>query len=156
MMTAPQNQIVQSYNQTAALPKGEGKPRVLLVDDNHSSRFLVTAQLEILGYDHDIAANGFEALEMFYNGSYAIVLMDLQMPKLDGLETTKRMRMIERTRGLPQTPIIAVTGRDSDTDRRLCAEGGMQDYLLKPYSMESLNTLLKKHIKNDSKAGNTH
>jgi CheY-like chemotaxis protein len=156
MITAPQNQIVQSYNDTAALPKGSDKPRVLLVDDNHSSRFLVTAQLEILGYEHDMAANGFEALELFYNGAYDMVMMDLQMPKLDGLETTKRMRMIERTRNLRRTPIVAVTGRDSDLDRQRCAEGGMQDYLLKPYSMEDLNALLEKHIQSEKEDGLAH
>ena len=121
------------------------RPKVLIVEDDQSTRFLVSAQLEMIGYDADVAANAPQALEKFSEKKYSIILMDIKMVGDDGIETTKQMRLIERDHRSKPTPIIAVTGRVGIKDRERCLNIGMDDVLTKPYTIGDLTTLISKH-----------
>lgn len=104
--------------------------KILLVDDNPLSQQLTILQLEMLGYKASIAHNGHEALKLLSQGNYTVVFMDVQMPGIDGLETTRRIR-----RELPRSQqpwVVAMTASDLPGDREKCIQAGMDDYLAKP------------------------
>lgn len=127
--------------------------RLLLVDDNATNRAVARALLEGLGFGVDEAANGIEALEALERGSYALIFMDVQMPEMDGLEATQRIRAMKGpAAGLP---IVAMTARAMTGDRETCLQAGMDDYLPKPLSMAVLAEVLAKwlSIGRDSEEG---
>jgi CheY-like chemotaxis protein len=111
---------------------------VLIAEDNAVNRFLATAQLKKLGYASDSVANGLEVLEAFGRIPYDIILMDCQMPELDGYETTRQLR----SRGGHQPLIIAMTANAMQGDRELCLAAGMNSYLSKPMRIASLKAAL--------------
>ena len=108
---------------------GGAQRRILLVEDNAINQKVVTALLRKRGYSVDIAPHGQRALEMLEFHTYALVLMDVQMPVLDGLETTRRIRADHRFK---QLPIVAMTAHAMNGDRERCLQTGMNDYLAKP------------------------
>ncbi len=115
---------------------GEALGRVLLVEDNAINQKLALLMLEKLGYSADLAANGLEALAATARLNYDVVLMDMQMPELDGLSATRRIRA-----ELPperQPYIIALTANALPGDREACLEAGMNDYLSKPLQVKDL------------------
>ncbi|MDG4583210.1 MAG: response regulator, partial [Candidatus Competibacter sp.] len=103
--------------------------RVLLVEDNATTQQLGEAMLRQRGLTVDIAGNGLEAIAVLQRQPYAIVLMDVQMPELDGFEATRRIRAWEAAEGRTRTPIIALTAHALPTDRDKCLAAGMDDYL---------------------------
>jgi signal transduction histidine kinase/CheY-like chemotaxis protein len=123
-----------------------GKQRVLVAEDNSVNLAIATEMLEILGYDVDTATDGAEALTAAFKHTYDMILMDCQMPKLDGFDATRRIRTAERERGLGKTPIVALTGNAMQGDREACLEAGMDDYLSKPFSMPQLAALCEKWL----------
>jgi two-component system, sensor histidine kinase len=108
--------------------------KVLVVDDNSFNRILTTTMLKNYEMDIDEAANGKEAVEMVRKNKYAVVLMDVQMPEMDGLEATG----IIRTDIDPHIPIIALTANAFKSDIEKCIEAGMNDFLSKPFREEQL------------------
>lgn len=110
---------------------------MLLVEDNYTNRQLAILQLKKLGYSADIAIDGENALDMMKNRKYDLILMDCQMPVLDGYEAT----MILRKGNTPNTttPVIALTANAMSGDMDKCLNYGMNDYLAKPFSLENLN-----------------
>lgn len=124
------------------------KRRVLLVEDNETNRFVATDMLKVLGCEVDIANDGYEALEAVAHQKYAVIFMDNQMPKMDGLEATRRIRAQTSLNTL--TPIIAVTANAMQGDAERCLEAGMNDYLAKPFSLKQLQTLLLKYVNLDN------
>jgi CheY-like chemotaxis protein len=96
--------------------------------------------LRKLGYMADVANNGREALEAVAEGNYDLVLMDIQMPELDGFEATRAIRRAERN-GARQ-PIIAMTANAMKGDREKCIDAGMDDYLSKPVNPQKLKEML--------------
>ncbi len=121
--------------------------RILIVEDHPDNVLVAATLLEELGYNYDVAVNGFEALEKFSSRSYAMIFMDVQMPEIDGLETTRRIRAMERERHTKQVPIVAITGHASAKDRENCLQAGMQDYLSKPFRMEDLRRMLHQYVR---------
>ncbi len=109
--------------------------QVLLVEDNLINQRLVTALLERVGYQVRIAANGEEALQLLDEHEFDLVLMDMQMPVMDGLEATRRLREREAAHGARRVPVIAMTANARQEDRELCLAAGMDDYLAKPISI---------------------
>jgi len=115
--------------------------RVLLAEDNESNLIVACAQLERMGVDVVTASNGQQALDLLATEAVDLVLMDCQMPILDGFEVTAALR--EREAGSGQRlPVIALTANAMKGDRERCVAAGMDDYLAKPYTGESLFALL--------------
>jgi CheY-like chemotaxis protein len=122
-------------------PAGEAPVslRILVAEDNAVNQQLMLALLGKLGYRADVASNGLEALAALERGRYDVILMDVQMPELDGLEATRRIH----ARWGPERPrIIAVTAGAMDEEREQCLAAGMDDYLSKPIHSEELASAL--------------
>lgn len=121
--------------------------RLLLVEDNPVNLAVARKLLEVLGYDSDIAGNGEQALEKMATGAYGLVLMDCQMPVLDGYTASRRWRDIESGRpGTARLPIVAMTANAMSGDRQRCLDAGMDDYLSKPVSREQLDACLRRWL----------
>lgn len=139
-------QMMLSGGKQAKKERGEGsKPSivaqdntVLLVEDYSPNILVASAMLEQFGYHCDIAHNGMEAIVKFQQRKYSLVLMDIQMPGLDGVETVHRLRALERGKGQAPTPIIAVTAFAMAGDKEKFLQAGMDDYLTKPFLPEEL------------------
>jgi signal transduction histidine kinase/ActR/RegA family two-component response regulator len=117
------------------------RPRVLVVEDNVVNQRVARALLGAIGYDSDVAADGREAIEAVRRIAYAVVLMDMQMPGMDGLEATRQIRAQETD---TRVPIIALTASVLDEDRTNCARAGMDDFLPKPIRREALQAILER------------
>lgn len=120
-----------------------GRGPVLVVEDNPINQKVVTAVLRKRGYAVDVAVNGQEALDALARQTYALILMDVQMPVLDGLETTRRIRRNPQFRDLP---IVAMTAHAMNGDRERCLEAGMNAYLAKPVDHTHLLALVERYI----------
>ncbi len=118
--------------------------RVLLAEDNPINQIVAARFLERLGCVVDIAADGRQVMERWRPGQYDVVLMDCQMPHMDGLEATRAIR--SRESAASRTPIVALTANAMPEDRRRCLEAGMDDYLAKPISLLDLQDALARAI----------
>ncbi len=130
------------------LPLAQTLPlRILLVEDIAVNQKIATQMLQRLGYRADVANNGLEALEALQRQIYDVIFMDVQMPEMDGLETTQRIRQDSRLSLQPW--IIAMTAHARAEDRQACLQVGMDDYVSKPVSLETLRQVLEqsKHAK---------
>jgi CheY-like chemotaxis protein len=129
---------------------GKSMPeRILIVDDDAVTRDLAARQAMRLGFDTETATDGGEAVHMFEvsgENTFALVLMDVQMPGMDGLEATRKMRAIEQTAARLRTPIIAIT---ANPDRKQCQDSDMDDFLFKPVLLPDLKMMLEKWISKD-------
>jgi CheY-like chemotaxis protein len=110
--------------------------RILLVEDNIVNQRVALRLLEKMGYRADMASNGVDALEMLRRYAYDVVLMDVQMPDMDGIEATQHIR--EQWERAEQPYIIAMTAHAMEGDRQLCLAAGMDDYIGKPVRLEEL------------------
>ncbi|MDD5210407.1 MAG: response regulator [Elusimicrobiales bacterium] len=110
--------------------------RVLLAEHNAADRKAALEKLGKIGYEADVAANGLEVLEALKSGPYDLVLMDCQMPEMDGFQATAEIRKLEENQR--RTPIIAMTANAMEGDRERCAAAGMDDYISKPVRTEKL------------------
>ncbi|MCC7176403.1 MAG: response regulator [Bryobacterales bacterium] len=117
--------------------------RILVVEDNFTNQKVVAGMLGKRGYHILVASHGLEAIEALKRDPCDLVLMDVQMPVLDGLETTRQIRQDGRWPGLP---IIGLTAHAMAGDRERCLEAGMDDYLSKPVTMQSLLAAVRKHL----------
>jgi two-component system, sensor histidine kinase and response regulator len=116
---------------------------VLLVEDNKLLQLLTKRQLQKIGFSPDVVEDGRSAVEAVQTRKYKIVLMDLQLPQLDGYQATRRIREIEKTSGR-RTPIVATTASAGPDDVQNCLRVGMDDVLSKPLTTEALATALSK------------
>jgi signal transduction histidine kinase/CheY-like chemotaxis protein len=114
------------------------KISILLVEDNPINQRLASMLLERRGCKVTIAEDGKQAVKISTNQGFAAILMDMQMPVMDGLEATQKIRAIERSEGKTATPIIAMTANAMQGDRERCIEAGMDDYISKPIKAEQL------------------
>jgi two-component system sensor histidine kinase/response regulator len=121
-------------------------PRILLVEDNPVNREVAAGMLESLGCAIDTAEHGWLALEAMTNATYDAVLMDCQMPVMDGLTATGEIRRREQTSGAARVPIIALTANAMEGDRERCLGAGMDDFLSKPFTQQQLATLLRRWL----------
>jgi signal transduction histidine kinase/DNA-binding response OmpR family regulator len=117
---------------------------VLLVEDNPVNQAVALGMLEEIGCDTVVAINGHDAIEHIAKGKFDVVLMDCEMPVMDGFETTAAIR--SQRNSASYVPIIALTANAIDGDRERCLASGMQDYLSKPISVENLRGTLKKWL----------
>jgi CheY-like chemotaxis protein len=128
--------MVEAAPQLAA----ETHERILLVEDYAPNVLVATAFLEDFGYVCDVASNGMEAVEKVISGAYLVVLMDVQMHGMNGLEATRMIRQHERENHLPPIPIIGMTAHALYGDKERCIESGMDDYIPKPFDPAQLKS----------------
>ena len=117
------------------------KSKILLVDDNPIMRELGKECLLLNDYKVTLASNGQEALEKISKNKYDLILLDIQMPILDGFETIKRLNQLKE-----RPPIIALTAKSSRTDISECFQAGFDDVLTKPYNFAEYSEIIKKHL----------
>lgn len=115
--------------------------RILVVEDNLSNQMVAVAYLKRLGYQADVAVNGQEALDKLSVHDYPVILMDCQMPVMDGFEATIELRRREGTDR--RTVVIALTANAMKRDREACERAGMDDFISKPMKMVTLNERLE-------------
>jgi signal transduction histidine kinase/DNA-binding NarL/FixJ family response regulator/HPt (histidine-containing phosphotransfer) domain-containing protein len=123
--------------------------RVLLVEDNRMNQELMTRMLQLFGLEVSVAGNGREAVEAWRARLFDLILMDCQMPEMDGYEATRRIREGEGrdVRGCRRTPIVAVTANAMADDRDLSLQAGMDDHLAKPFRIAQLEAVLGRWLK---------
>jgi CheY-like chemotaxis protein len=117
---------------------------MLIVEDNEINQMLIAAYLDQFGLTHDVAVNGQIAVEMVQQGKFDVVLMDIMMPVMDGLEATKHIRALPDPQS--KVPIIALTANAMKGDRETYLAAGMDGYVSKPISAADLFTALSEHI----------
>jgi PAS domain S-box-containing protein len=127
------------------------RARILLAEDNITNQRVALGILKRLGLSADAVANGLEAITALETLPYDLVLMDVQMPELDGLEATQRIRNPDSSVPNHQIPIIAMTANALQGDREICLKAGMNDYVSKPVSPQALATALDKWLPPDTK-----
>jgi two-component system sensor histidine kinase EvgS len=147
----PSMSLVQStLPATRPTPSREQAERegslVLLAEDHPVNRTVLIQQLDIIGFQADTAADGQEALEKFDSGRYALVLTDLNMPRLDGYELARAVRRHERQAGASRTPIIALTANVMQGEPEKCREAGMDDFAAKPTTIPFLGARLRRWL----------
>jgi CheY-like chemotaxis protein len=119
-------------------------PCILLAEDNESNRKVTMKMLERLGYKADAVLNGREAIQAIEHQQYDLVLMDIVMPKMSGIDATKEIR--RRFPASRQPKIIALTAYVIPNSREICLESGMDDYLGKPVQMNELKSMICSHL----------
>jgi PAS domain S-box-containing protein len=126
--------------------------RILLAEDEPVNREVMTFLLEDAGLTVDVAVNGQEALEMARDGGYSLILMDIQMPVMNGLDTT---RAIRRLPGLSTLPVLALTANAFDEDRERCLDAGMNDHISKPVEPDLLCSTVLRWLRQDLQRRNS-
>ena len=128
--------------------------RVLVVDDNEVNRFVVVEHLEQRGYVTDQAVDGQAAFEKFKSNEYACLLMDCQMPVMDGYAATRAIRGLEQELGRDRTPIIALTAHALAGERERVIDAGMDDFLSKPFRPSTLDGILRRYSERNASERN--
>jgi PAS domain S-box-containing protein len=121
---------------------------ILLVEDSEMNKKLASVYLNKMGYQVEVASNGKEAVEMVSQKHFDLILMDIQMPVMNGIDATKIIRGSEDPNINNKVPIIALTANAMTQDRKLCMDTGMNDYLSKPFKPEDLQSILEKYLGN--------
>lgn len=131
-------------------PKREGIPRLLIAEDDPIIRKILGTLLQRSNYALDFAENGQKAVEMWERGEYDLILMDIQMPRLNGFEATAAIREQERSRG-GRIPIIAITAHDFDEES--CLAAGMDYYIAKPLDFQQTRQVIGEILKQKAGGG---
>jgi CheY-like chemotaxis protein len=123
---------------------------ILLAEDNPVNQKVALRVLKHLGYQADVVNNGREAIEAIATKSYDLILMDIQMPEMNGLEATEYIRDREKISQRPPIAIVAITANASHDDQFTCSDAGMNDYISKPIQIDKLKDILQRYeaIKN--------
>ena len=116
--------------------------KLLLVEDNLLNQKLICLTLGKYGFNIDLAENGAKALSMIKDNHYDLILMDIMMPVMDGLETTRIIRESEKNSD-KHTPIIGLAANTLDSDRQRCIANGMDEYLVKPFDVSEFLRILE-------------
>jgi len=128
-------------------PPDKGSAALLLVEDNKTNRVVADSILKKLGYSTDVAINGYECINAMKKKDYNLVLMDCQMPEMDGFQTTREIRSGNSGVINPDTLIIALTAHAMAGDRERCIMAGMNDYIAKPIKIREVEKLLNRWLK---------
>ena len=123
--------------------------KVLAVDDHPANRLLLRRQLDHLGLDCELAEDGETALELWRDGGFDLVITDCSMPVMDGYALTAAIRALEREQRLPRCPVLGCTAHVQEAERRRALEVGMDECLMKPFSLDGLSAALHRHLRAD-------
>ena len=137
----------QQTENNVALERNAEERRVLLVEDYEGNIVVIGYLLDDLGLSYDIARTGKQALDLWQARSYDVVLMDVQMPEMDGFTATREIRRLEQENGLPRTPVIGMTAHALVGDKDKCIEVGMDTYLPKPIVEEHFRQEILSHLR---------
>lgn len=142
-----QEEAYREESKTSELKLDQNKSahRILIVEDYAPNLLVAGTFVESFGYEYDAVTNGSGAIDKVKNYSYAVVLMDVQMPGINGFDTTHRIREWEKQENQPRVPIIGMTAHALAGDRERCLSVGMDDYISKPFAPEKLESLLKEY-----------
>jgi CheY-like chemotaxis protein len=124
-----------------------------LAEDNLVNRRIAQAFLEKIGFSVDTVANGREAVDAAATGLYALALMDVQMPEMDGLSATETIRRLESQAGRRRLPIVAMTANAMNGDRERCLAAGMDDYMSKPVNEEQVQQMVRQWLAKSQTVG---
>jgi CheY-like chemotaxis protein len=138
---------VNSLSEAVSTSTAGSRGRILIVEDNRINQLVALGQLKTLGYDAKVASNGLSALEALKSVHFDAVLMDCQMPEMDGYETTAEIRLRESG----HTWIIAMTANAMSGDREKCLAAGMDDYVSKPTRINELGVALERALSQSEK-----
>ncbi len=138
--------LVTRYTLEEQKPLMTNQPKILVAEDNAVNQTVLRQQLEFLGYRADIVSNGRLAIEALRRQTYALVLMDCQMPEMDGFEATEAIRKSDNI-VVRKIPIIAVTANAMQGEREKCLAAGMDEYLAKPFKKEELRIAVESFLK---------
>src|SRR2546427_5644837 len=141
---AEENILVTRHSLSEKRPPLRG--RILLAEDNPVNQEVILAMVESLGCVVEIAADGVETLEKLSKGGYDLVLMDCQMPRMDGYEATTEIRRREDAADGRHVPIVALTANAMEGDRERCLTAGMDDYLSKPLGRDALRAVMERWL----------
>lgn len=141
----PQDQ--DDAGQQPAPQQAGAKPTVLLVEDNHINQVVALEFLALMGVQSRLAKNGLEAVSLCLEAAPDLVLMDIQMPGMDGLECARRLRELQREGQLPAFPILALTAHALEADVLASMDAGMDEHLTKPLDFVALRTRLHRWLK---------
>jgi len=119
-------------------------PETLMVDDDVINRVVATGMAQCLGHDVEMARDGLQAIDRCLRAPPSVILMDIEMPRMNGLEATRHIRALQRRGALPPCRILATTSVDSGELRRACVAAGMDGYLMKPLCMSPLQSELRR------------
>jgi CheY-like chemotaxis protein len=119
---------------------------ILLVEDYEPNIMVATNLLENFSYPYELARNGQEAVDKFEVGKYSLILLDVQMPIMDGYLATRNIRSFEQAHGSSRVPIVAMTAHALKGDREKCIEAGMDDYIPKPFNPHQLQAIIIKWL----------
>ena len=142
LVAAPSKRDVQSL----AAVRTSRQARILLAEDNVTNQVVAGAMLKKLGYRTHLVANGVEVLQALSEADYDLILMDCEMPEIDGYEATRHIRDGRAGTHNPQIPIVAITANAMTGDREKCLLAGMSDYLAKPIEWRQLADILEKWL----------
>jgi len=133
----------ESQQPSCSSESGSTPPsRVLLVEDNAVNQLVASEMLAHFGCSTEVANNGSEAVEFIKTNLYDLVLMDCQMPVMDGYEATAAIRKWEREMGRDETPIVALTANALSGEKEKCLQAGMNKFMTKPFTMDSFAEIL--------------
>lgn len=142
--------VDEKLQQEEKAVKAEQKPIegvALLVEDNPVNQVVAKKMLEKIGMEYEVANNGNEAVERLKQPhEFKLVLMDCQMPVMDGYEATRKLREYEEENGLGRLPVIAMTANAMEGDREKCISAGMDDYIAKPVKQQALIDTVSRHV----------
>jgi PAS domain S-box-containing protein len=151
-MDAAPRQSAETESPAAHPLSADGLWRILLVEDNRVNQKLLARMLRTRNCDAVLAENGQEAVDKYKPGAYDLILMDCQMPVLDGYSATEAIRNLENSLHSDRTPIVALTASAMVGDREHCLKAGMDDYLSKPIHREELDQVLEKWLHSNARA----
>ena len=136
-MISPSSHYPEEEVRTTATAQGS----ILLAEDNAVNQEVTLGMLEVLGCTATAVENGRRAIALLASQPFSVILMDCQMPEMDGFEATRAIRQQEQKTGT-RIPIVALTAHALQGDRELCLAAGMDDYLSKPFTIDQLKTVL--------------
>ena len=138
---------IDEINEVAAVySDAKNESKILLVEDNLVNCEVAIDMLESMGLQTDVVNNGLQAVDTFDSHQHALILMDCEMPVMDGFAATEKLRELEKQLNLPRTPIVALTAHAVTGARDRCLASGMDDFLSKPFSMSALQLMLNRWL----------